>query len=335
MAIKVGINGFGRIGRNTFRVLAERNNFETVAINDLTDAGTMAHLLKYDSVFGKFKGSVQAADATKIIVNGKAVRVSSEKDPSKLPWKELGVDIVLESTGVFTSRAECQKHLDAGAKYVILSAPAKDRVDATIVMGVNDHILTGDERVVSNASCTTNCLAPLVRVLHENFKVVRGFMTTCHAYTNDQRILDLVHRDLRRARSAAVNVIPTTTGAAKAVGEVIPELKGKIDGIALRVPVQDGSIVDFVCVVEKPCDEKQVNAAMKKAAEGTLKEILEYTEDPIVSSDIIGNPHSCIFDALSTKVMDKTFVKVIAWYDNEWGYSNRCVDLMAKLASLK
>lgn len=335
MAIKVGINGFGRIGRNTFRVLAERNNFETVAINDLTDAGTMAHLLKYDSVFGKFKGSVQAADATKIIVNGKAVRVSSEKDPSKLPWKELGVDIVLESTGVFTSRAECQKHLDAGAKYVILSAPAKDRVDATIVMGVNDHILTGDERVVSNASCTTNCLAPLVRVLHENFKVVRGFMTTCHAYTNDQRILDLVHRDLRRARSAAVNVIPTTTGAAKAVGEVIPELKGKIDGIALRVPVQDGSIVDFVCVVEKSCDEKQVNAAMKKAAGGTLKEILEYTEDPIVSSDIIGNPHSCIFDALSTKVMDKTFVKVIAWYDNEWGYSNRCVDLMAKLASLK
>jgi glyceraldehyde 3-phosphate dehydrogenase len=335
MAIRVGINGFGRIGRNTFRVLAERENFETVAINDLTDAATMAHLLKYDSVFGKFKGTVQAADANKIVANGKAVRVSSEKDPSKLPWKELGVDIVLESTGVFTSRAECQKHLDAGAKYVILSAPAKDRVDATIVMGVNDHILTGDARVVSNASCTTNCLAPLVRVLHENFRVLRGFMTTCHAYTNDQRILDLVHRDLRRARSAAVNVIPTTTGAAKAVGEVIPELKGKIDGIALRVPVQDGSIVDFVCVVEKPCDEKQVNAALKKAAEGTLKEILEYTEDPIVSSDIIGNPNSCIFDALSTKVMDKTFVKVIAWYDNEWGYSNRCVDLMAKLASLK
>jgi glyceraldehyde 3-phosphate dehydrogenase len=335
MAIRVGINGFGRIGRNTLRVLATRGEFETVAVNDLTDAATMAHLLKYDSVFGKFKGTVQAADANKIIVNGKPVRVLSEKDPSKLPWKELGVDIVLESTGVFASRTDCQKHLDAGAKYVILSAPAKDKVDATIVMGVNDHILTGDERVISNASCTTNCLAPLVRVLHENFKLLRGFMTTCHAYTNDQRILDLVHKDLRRARSAAVNVIPTTTGAAKAVGEVIPELKGKIDGIALRVPVQDGSIVDFVCVVEKPCDEKQVNAAMKKASEGKLKDIIEYTEEPIVSSDIIGNPYSCIFDALLTKVIDKTFVKAVAWYDNEWGYSTRCVDLMAKLASLK
>jgi glyceraldehyde 3-phosphate dehydrogenase len=335
MAIRVGINGFGRIGRNTFRVLAGREEFETVAVNDLADAASMAHLLKYDSVFGKFKGTVEGVEANKILVNGKPVRVFSEKDPSKLPWKELAVDIVLESTGVFTLRSECQKHLDAGAKYVILSAPAKDRVDATIVMGVNDHILTGDERVISNASCTTNCLAPLVKVVHENFKVLRGLMTTCHAYTNDQRILDLVHKDLRRARSAAINVIPTTTGAAKAVGVVIPELKGKIDGLALRVPVQDGSIVDFVCVVEKPCDEKQVNAAMKKASEGKLKDIIEYTEEPIVSSDIVGNPHSCIFDSLLTKVIDKTLVKVVAWYDNEWGYSTRCVDLMAKLASLK
>ncbi|MFH1421807.1 MAG: type I glyceraldehyde-3-phosphate dehydrogenase [Planctomycetota bacterium] len=332
MAIRVGINGFGRIGRNTSRILSARNEFEIVAINDLSDAATMAHLLKYDSVFGKFNGTVEVAE-NKMIVNGKPVRMLSEKDPAKLPWKELNVDVVLESTGVFTKREGCQKHIDAGAKHVILSAPAKDAVDATVVMGVNDSTLTGDERIISNASCTTNCLAPVAKVLNDNFKIVKGLMTTIHAYTNDQRILDLVHKDLRRARSAGVSIIPTTTGAARAVGKVIPELNGKIDGFALRVPVQDGSIVDFVAVVEKPCDEKQINEAMKTAAEGKLKGILEYSEEPLVSIDIVGNPHSSIFDALSTKVLDKTLVKIISWYDNEWGYSNRCVDLMLKIAS--
>ncbi|HEX2867477.1 MAG TPA: type I glyceraldehyde-3-phosphate dehydrogenase [Ignavibacteriales bacterium] len=328
MAVKVGINGFGRIGRLVFRRCMELGNVDFVGINDLTDAKTLAHLLKYDSVHGKFNGTVEV-DGNYMIVNGDKIRITAEKDPSKLDWK--GVDVVIESTGVFASKEQCMAHINAGAKKVILTVPSKGEIDATVVLGVNDNVLTGNEQVVSNASCTTNCLAPMVKVLNDTFGVEQGFMTTVHSYTNDQRILDLPHKDLRRARSAAVSIIPTTTGAAKTVGKVIPELKGKLDGFSLRVPTPDGSITDFVAELKKEATVDEINAAMKKAAEGPMKGILAYTEDPIVSADIIHDSHSCIFDALSTMSMGK-MVKVVGWYDNEWGYSCRVADLLFKIS---
>ncbi|MCK6621533.1 MAG: type I glyceraldehyde-3-phosphate dehydrogenase [Calditrichaceae bacterium] len=333
MAIKVAINGFGRIGRLVFKAMRNDRGIDVVAINDITDAPTLAHLLKYDSVHGRYPAAVHA-EGDYLITGDEKVRIFAEKDPSKLPWKELKVDIVIESTGIFTSREKMGLHLEAGAKKVLLTAPAKGELDNTVVMGVNDHTLKPEHKLVSNASCTTNCLAPVAKVLHESFGIKRGWMTTIHAYTNDQRILDLPHKDLRRARAAAANIIPTTTGAAKAVGLVIPALKGKLDGIALRVPVTDGSLVDLVAELGKTATADEVNAAMKKAAEGSLKGLLEYCEDPIVSSDIVGNPASSIFDSLSTKVMDGNFVKVLSWYDNEWGYSSRTVDMLKKMAAM-
>lgn len=333
MAIRLGINGFGRIGRNVFRVISQRGGIDVLAINDLADSKSLATLLKYDSVHGKFQGTIEAKEKS-LVVNGKEVALLMEKDPSQLPWKSLGVDIVVESTGIFTSRAECAKHLDAGAKKVILSAPAKDKVDATVVIGVNHKNLKPEHKIISNASCTTNCLAPLAKVVHDNFGVEKGLMTTIHAYTNDQRVIDLMHKDPRRARAAALNIIPTTTGAAKAIGEVIPELKGKLDGLSMRVPVPNGSVTDLVVTVSKDITAEEVNAAMKRAAGGELKGILEYNEDPIVSSDIIGNMHSSIFDSTLTYVIDKRMVKVVSWYDNEWGFSNRMADLIVLLASL-
>ena len=333
MAIMVGINGFGRIGRNVFRVIAQRGGIDVLAINDLADSTSLATLLKYDTIHGKFNGTIQAKEKS-LVVNGKEIGLIMEKDPAKLPWKSLGVDIVIESTGIFTSRADCAKHLEAGAKRVILSAPAKDKIDATIVVGVNNKDLKPEHKIVSNASCTTNCLAPLAKALNDNFGIEKGLMTTIHAYTNDQRIIDFFHKDLRRARAAALNIIPTTTGAAKAIGEVIPSLKGKLDGLAMRVPVPNGSVTDLVAMVSKDVTAETVNTAMKKAAEGELKGILEYCEDPVVSSDIIGNTHSSIFDAALTYVIDKRMVKVISWYDNEWGFSNRMVDLIEMVARL-
>ncbi len=327
MPIRVAINGFGRIGRLVFRNMLKRPTFDVVAINDVADTKTNAHLLKYDTVFGPFDGTVSAKEGA-LVVNGKDVKVVAEKDPAKLPWKGLEVDWVVESTGVFTSREECAKHLAAGAKRVLLSAPAKDAVDLTIVLGVNHDKLKPEHQVISNASCTTNCLAPVAKVLNDKFGIVRGFMTTIHAYTNDQRTADQVHKDLRRARAAAQNIIPTSTGAAKAIGLVIPELDKKLDGIAMRVPVSDGSVTDLVCEVKTRATKDQINAAMKEAAAGPMKGILFYCEDPIVSSDVIGNPHSSIFDSLSTMVQGDTFVKVVSWYDNEWGYSVRCCDVI-------
>ncbi|MDI6779826.1 MAG: type I glyceraldehyde-3-phosphate dehydrogenase [Bacteroidota bacterium] len=329
MAIKIGINGFGRIGRLVFRRGLEVEGIEFVGINDITDAKTLAHLLKYDSVHGKFKGIV-VAEENAIVVNGKKYPIFAEKDPAQLPWKNLGADIVIEGTGVFTKREKIELHIKAGAKKVILTAPAKDEIDVTIVLGVNENVLTGKEVILSNASCTTNCLAPMVKVLHDNFKIKKGMMTTIHAYTNDQRVLDLPHKDLRRARAAALNIIPTTTGAARAVGKVIPELKGKLDGFALRVPVPDGSVTDFVAELEKDVTVEQVNDAMKKASETYLKGIMEYCTDEIVSSDIVGSDYSCIFDSLSTMVIGN-MVKVVGWYDNEWGYSCRVIDLIKKI----
>lgn len=327
MAIKVAINGFGRIGRLVFRIIESQKAFEVVQINDITSAEVLAHLLKYDSIHGRFKGNVTAtADA--IVVNGKKIQISAEKEPVKLPWGKLGVDVVLEATGVFRKKSQLETHLQAGAKKVLLTVPSKDEIDATIVIGVNDQMLKPGHKIVSNASCTTNCLAPVAKVLHDKFGIERGLMTTVHAYTNDQRILDLPHSDLRRARAAAMSMIPTTTGAAKAVGKVIPELKGKLDGFAIRVPTPDGSVVDLVADLKVKVTKEDINSAMKEAANDKLKGILEYTEDPIVSIDIIGNPHSSIFDALSTMVVDGNMVKVVAWYDNEWGYSCRVVDLM-------
>ena len=333
MAIKVGINGFGRIGRNVFRVIAEREGIDVLAINDLTDARTLSILLKYDSVHGRFKGDVEAKDDV-LVVNGKEIRLTKERDPEKLPWKELGVEVVVESTGIFTTKADCEKHLEAGAKKVILSAPAKDQLDATIVMGINDNDLKPEHKIVSNASCTTNCLGPLVKVINDNFGIEKGLMTTIHAYTNDQNVTDLMHSDLRRARAAAINIIPTTTGAAKAIGEVIPELKGKLDGMAMRVPVANGSVTDLVASVKKKVSIEEINNVIKAASENELKGILEYCEDPIVSSDIIDNAHSCIFDSLSTYVVGDNLIKVIGWYDNEWGYSNRMVDLLELIAKI-
>ncbi|MBM4016462.1 MAG: type I glyceraldehyde-3-phosphate dehydrogenase [Planctomycetes bacterium] len=334
MAIRIGINGFGRIGRNVFRIMWSRpQDFEIVAINDLTDPAGMAHLLKYDSVFGRFDGTVKVA-AGALEVNGKSIKVIAEKDPAKLPWKDLNIDFAVESTGIFTSKADCQKHLDAGAKKVLLTVPPKDDVDRMVVLGVNDEQLLASDKILSNASCTTNCVGPVAKVLHQKFGLDHGFMTTVHAYTNDQRVSDLIHKDLRRARGAAVNIIPTTTGAARAVGKVLPELKGKLDGTSLRVPVPDGSIVDLVAELKSDATVEQVNAAFKEAAAGPMKGILEYTEDEIVSSDIIGNSHSAVFDAKSTMMLGKRTVKIFAWYDNEYGYSTRVCDLI-KLAAAK
>lgn len=331
MSVKLAINGFGRIGRLAFREIYNRNlDIEVIGINDLTDSKTLAHLLKYDSVHGRFAGTVESKDGA-IVVNGKEIKISAERNPEDIPW--VNPDIVLESTGVFSSRESMSRHFKSGAKKVVLSAPAKDKMDADIVLGVNDDILTGDEKLISNASCTTNCLAPMVKVLDENFGLKSGFMTTVHAYTNDQRILDLPHSDLRRARSAAVNAIPTTTGAAKAVGLVYPKVQGKLHGYAVRIPIPDGSLTDFSVVLEKSVTIEEVNAAFKKAADNELKNILEYTTDPIVSSDIIGNRHSCIFDAQLTDVVDGNHVKVVGWYDNEAGYSNRILDLVLKLST--
>jgi glyceraldehyde 3-phosphate dehydrogenase len=332
MAIRVGINGFGRIGRNIMRAALGDQDLEFVAVNDITDAKTLAHLFKYDSILGTLPQAVEArADA--IAVDGRTFAVLSRRDPAELPWGELGVDIVFESTGRFTTREDAAKHLAAGAKKVIVTAPAKGP-DVTLVLGVNhDAYDPARHHIVSNASCTTNCLAPVAKVLHDTFGIRKGWMTTVHAYTNDQQLLDLPHKDLRRARAAALSIVPTTTGAAVAVGEVLPALKGRLDGLAMRVPVPNVSIVDLAVVVEKPTSAEAVNAAFRAAAEGALRGILEYCETPLVSVDFRGNPHSAILDAPYTKVMDGDFVKVLAWYDNEWGYSKRCVDLVKFIAT--
>ncbi len=331
MAVKIGINGFGRIGRMVFRVASKNPNVQVVGINDLTDAKTLAHLLKYDSTQGQFEGRVEAKEGA-IVVNGKEIPITAIKTPADLPWAKYGADIVIESTGVFAKKEQCMDHIKAGAKKVILTVPPKDEIDNMIVLGVNPGALKPGDKIVSNASCTTNCLAPMVKVLNDNFGVVKGLMTTIHAYTNDQCILDFPHKDLRRARSAAVSMIPTTTGAARAVGKIIPELAGKLNGMAVRVPVPDGSFTDFVVELKKEATIEQINAAMKAAAQGPMKGIMEYTEEPIVSIDIVRNPHSCIFDAASTMVIGN-MAKVCGWYDNEWGYSNRVVELAEKLAA--
>ena len=328
--MNVGINGFGRIGRLVLRRMMELGGFNIVAVNDLMDTKTLSHLLKYDSVHGKYPGTVVASDSS-ITVDGKEIKILSEKDPGNLGWGDMGVDIVIESTGIFSKRDKLQLHLDAGAKKVILTAPAKDEIDAVIVLGVNDSDLKPEHKIISNASCTTNCLAPMVKVLDDSFGIIKGFMTTIHSYTNDQVMLDQPHKDLRRARAGAINIIPTTTGAAKAVGKVLPHLQGKLDGFALRVPTPDASLTDFVCEVNKETTKEEINEVFKKASETNLNGILEYSEEPLVSTDIIGNPYSCIFDSLSTMCSSK-LVKVIGWYDNEWGYSCRVVDLIKKIA---
>jgi len=331
MSIKVGINGFGRIGRNILRIIMQEENLygdiEVVGINDLTDAATLAHLFKYDSVFGVYKGEVSHTE-NEIVVDGKKIRIHSEKEPKSLPWKADGVEVVIESTGKFTEKAKAMAHMEAGAKKVIISAPAKGE-DITIVLGVNeDKYKAAEHHVISNASCTTNCLAPVVKVLHDSFGIEKGLMTTIHSYTNDQRILDLPHKDLRRARAAALSMIPTTTGAAKAVTLVIPELKGKLDGLAVRVPTPNVSVVDFVCTVKKSASKDDVLAALKAAANGKLKGYLDVCMEPLVSVDFLGNPHSSIVDGQSIFTVDGTLVKVLSWYDNEWGYSKRVVDLV-------
>jgi len=327
MAIKVGINGFGRIGRNIMRAAMDDSSIDIVAVNDLTNAATLAHLLKYDSILGNLNADIKAG-ADSITVNKDEFKVLSVKDPAQLPWKVLGVDVVFESTGIFTGREGAGKHIEAGAKKVVITAPAKGP-DLTVVMGVNeDKYDAGKHHIISNASCTTNCLAPVAKVLHETFGIRKGWMTTVHSYTNDQQLLDLPHKDLRRARAAALSIIPTTTGAALAVGEVLPEIKGKLDGIAMRVPTPNVSVVDLAAVVNRKTTGEEVNAAFKEAANGPLKGILEVVEAPLVSIDFKGNPHSSLVDAPYSKVMDGDFVKVLAWYDNEWGYSNRCVDLV-------
>ncbi|MBA2521779.1 MAG: type I glyceraldehyde-3-phosphate dehydrogenase [Solirubrobacterales bacterium] len=331
MAVKVGINGFGRIGRNLFRAAhAAGADLDILAVNDLTDAATLAHLLKYDSILGRFPGEVSAGEGS-ISVDGKEIKVLSERDPADLPWGDLGCDVVIESTGFFTKRDDAAKHLAAGAKKVIISAPATDP-DVTVALGVNFDAYDADSHnIISNASCTTNCLAPVAKVLNDSFGIEHGLMTTIHAYTADQRLQDMPHSDLRRARAAALNLIPTTTGAAKAVGLVLPELNGKLNGFAMRAPIATGSVVDLTCVVSRETTAEAINAAMREAAGGPLEGILAYTEDPIVSTDIVGDPHSSILDAEQTMVMEGTMVKIVAWYDNEWGYSNRIVDLAAKV----
>jgi glyceraldehyde 3-phosphate dehydrogenase len=330
MALKVGINGFGRIGRNIMRAALRRKDLDFVAVNDLTDAKTLAHLLKYDSVLGNLDAHVEARDGA-IAVDGDEFKVLAVKDPAQLPWKDLGVDVVFEGTGKFTKRDDAAKHLAAGAKKVVITAPATNP-DVTIVLGVNDGAYDKSKHhIVSNASCTTNCLAPVAKVIDESFGITRGWMTTVHAYTNDQNLLDLPHKDLRRARAAAMSIIPTTTGAAKAVGEVLPQLKGKLDGIAMRVPTPNVSVVDLVVLLGRKASAEEVNAALKAAADGPMKGILQFCTDPLVSIDFRGNSHSSIVDAAYTKVMDGDFLKVMAWYDNEWGYSSRCVDLLDRL----
>ncbi len=334
MSVRVGINGFGRIGRAVFRIILHReSDLEVVAINDLADDDVLAYLLEYDSVMGPLDMTVEVKDGV-LSVGTQKVRMLMETDPANLPWAELGVDIAIESTGVFRTKAALQKHLEAGAKRVILTVPADDEIDQTVVLGVNDQELDGDDRIISNASCTTNCLAPLAKVLDEEFGVRRGVMTTVHAYTNDQRLADVPHKDLRRSRAATENIIPTTTGAAKAVGKVYPKLNGLLDGMAMRVPVPDGSTVDLVAELERPVTVEEVNEAVKRAADGPLAGILQYSDDPLVSTDIIGNPHSSIFDSASTQVLGGNLIKVLSWYDNEWGYSNRVVDLAERIGRL-
>lgn len=330
--INVAINGFGRIGRLTFRAMLENENINVVALNDLTNSKTLAHLLKYDSIHGRFPGEV-SIDGDFLVVDGNRTKVIAERDPANLPWKELGIDIVIESTGVFRKREQLEKHFQAGAKKVLLSVPAatKDDVDVTIVIGVNDGDLKPEHRIISNASCTTNCLGPIAKVLNDNWGIEKGLMNTIHSYTNDQIILDAPHSDLRRARAAAVSIIPTSTGAAKAIGLVIPELDGKLHGLAMRVPTPDGSCVDLTCVLEKNATVEEINTAMKKAAEGSMKGILEYCEDPIVSVDIIGSKYSSIYDSMLTMVKDGNLVKIISWYDNEYGYSNRLAEMVEKV----
>lgn len=333
MVTKIGINGFGRIGRLAFRAVNQRHRaeLEVVAVNDLTDAKTNAHLLKYDSNYGIYSGKVEAK-GTSIIIDNREMRVLAERDPAKIPWSDFGVDIVIESTGLFTQASKAAAHLQGGVKKVIISAPAREE-DITIVLGVNEEKYdSAKHNIISNASCTTNCIAPVVKVLHQNFGIVRGFMTTVHSYTNDQKILDVFHNDLRRARAAAMNIIPTTTGAARVVGTVIPELQGKLDGIAMRVPTPSVSVVDFVANLNRAVDSNEVNEAFRKAAEGELKGILDYSDEPLVSMDFKGNPASSIFDALTTMVIDNTMVKVLSWYDNEWGYSCRIADLVNYVA---
>ncbi len=332
MAIKVAINGFGRIGRLVFREAVKDKDFEIVAINDLTNAATLAHLVKYDSVHGKFKGSVAVKDDKYIVADGKQIEVFAEKNPAALPWKKLGVDVVIESTGKFRKHKDASLHVEAGARKVIISAPSPDP-DIMIVMGVNDKLYdNAKHHIISTASCTTNCIAPIAKILHDSFGIANGFMTTIHAYTNDQVILDFPHKDLRRARAAAVSMIPTTTGAASAVGKVMPDLKGKIDGTSVRVPTPDGSLVDLVVTLEKDASIEAINAAVKKAADGPMKGIVEYCEDPIVSCDVVGNPASSIFDALSTMGVTPRVFKIFSWYDNEYGYSMRMIDMMKLIA---
>jgi len=333
MATHVGINGFGRIGRSVFRILSERDDINVVCINDLFENEQLAYLLKYDTVMGIFKKEVTATDDA-LYVGDQKVVMTEHRDPGAIAWKDLGVDVVIESTGVFRERAPLEKHLTAGAKKVLLTVPAKEEIDATIVLGVNDDDLKAEHRIVSNASCTTNCLAPIAKIIDDSFGLEEGFITTVHAYTNDQRLADVPHKDFRRSRAAGENIIPTTTGAARAVGKVLPRLKGKLDGLAMRVPVPDGSIVDLVCRLGKNASAEDVNGAVRAAAEGPMQRVLEYSEEPLVSSDIIGNPHSSIFDAMSTSSLQDGYLRVVSWYDNEWGYSNRVVDLIDKMATL-
>ena len=331
MAIQIGINGFGRIGRSVFRIISDRDDMDVMAINDLFENEQLAYLLKYDTVMGILHKEIRIEGDT-MLVDGKKVMMTDHRNPAEIPWKDMGVQFVIESTGVFRDRAAIEKHFAGGAQKVILTVPAKDEIDATIVMGVNEDQLKPEHRIVSNASCTTNCLAPIAKILDDSFGIEEGFITTVHAYTNDQRLADVPHKDFRRSRAAGENIIPTTTGAARAVGKVLPQLQGKLDGMAMRVPVPDGSIVDLVCRLRKNATRQDVNNAVKEAADGPMKKIVEYSEAPLVSSDIIGNPHSSIFDALSTSSQEDGYIKIISWYDNEWGYSNRVVDLIEKLA---
>ena len=333
MATRVGINGFGRIGRSVFRILSERDDINVVCINDLFENEQLAYLLKYDTVMGIFQKEVKATEDA-LYVDDQKIEMTEYRDPAAIPWKDLGVDVVIESTGVFRERAGLEKHLAAGARKVLLTVPAKDEIDATIVLGVNDDELKAEHSIVSNASCTTNCLAPIAKILDESFGIEEGFITTVHAYTNDQRLADVPHKDFRRSRAAGENIIPTTTGAARAVGKVLPQLKGKLDGLAMRVPVPDGSIVDLVARLRSKPSAEDVNDAVRAASDGSMKQVLEYSEAPLVSSDIIGNPHSSIFDAMSTNSLQDGYLRVVSWYDNEWGYSNRVVDLIDRMAKL-
>ena len=331
MAIQVGINGFGRIGRSVFRIISDRDDMEVVAINDLFDNEQLAYLLKYDTVMGIFDKEV-TAESDALTVDNQRVAMTEHRDPAQIPWKDLGAQFVIESTGVFRTREPLEKHMAAGAEKVILTVPAKEEIDATIVIGVNDKELKPEHHIVSNASCTTNCLAPIAKILDDEFGIEEGFITTVHAYTNDQRLADVPHKDFRRSRAAGENIIPTTTGAAKAVGKVLPQLKGKLDGLAMRVPVPDGSIVDLVCRLGKKASRQDINAVVQEAAKGPMQRVVEYSEAPLVSSDIIGNTHSSIFDALSTNSQEDGYARIVSWYDNEWGYSNRVVDLIGMLA---